>query len=920
MKRIYILIIFSMFINGVFYAHDPLIHKYITQQGWLLVKNQYSSVQFSAMDGRVGEWWLGNWDGTGPWQIGKIVTGAKREDEEDVMYWYSQFGNATSTHFWDPTDFSCDQDPDNTKIPIVTYCYENSYVKAKNYWRGKKFANDDWLVIAVPVLSGPNISSPNYYRLFLRYDDLANVYKYNQIYVTHLTPNSFPPIPQITYDPPRPLMDFELQGGTRGRIENIVWEIVGRICHLIGDAGVPAHTHNDIHTFGSDADSFEEYMIDDGQFQSYDWQDAKLQSSIDRLGSDVVTPFSSSDPLKFFIYTTNQIADRFPTMECDGDEDYTHADFGGQYWRYVTPYIANINELSVPYRSRPVTDIVNQRTAEYAFLYSIRSVGGFLWHVFNRFGISITPPPVISSLVQSPPALCPGSYSTITCNLSQGGNNTYSWSYQHKPNNVTATFNGNTATLYRNNGSPGASPSSETFGITCVVSNQYGSTSKTIEPFLPLNCSGGGCPWLYVYNSDSSSYIADNNLLHRSEFSDFVGTNIQDLYKLQVKPSFYNENKCSLIIKETEQDTNYYNSIKLYAVDHPIGTEIGITENNDIVMYDNSSVESTDDANLNGNQNITDLIQYYYQGKKVVSGNQNDSLFAHFNEATQMKRLTNYKNKYSYLFAKGTIDSLALIGEVGYDTRLPINPAVKDYAGYISINTANDNYQKVFARRENLSKTIIPFSNSGDVISTIDVNWYRDFQLSYFSVVPIIYNGFQITEMPLIEAEHSLIGDQIIDLLLDDTNYVKLDSSAILKLKFDNIDEPSSGMIRDYVIYAQGRYSGTLTSGFVNKGSDNPKKIDKLYENQPVKYELHSNFPNPFNPKTIIKYDIPKNSFVKIVIYDVLGRVVDVLVNNFKTRGEHEVAFDGTKLASGIYIYRMESANFVESKRMVLIK
>lgn len=88
----------------------------------------------------------------------------------------------------------------------------------------------------------------------------------------------------------------------------------------------------------------------------------------------------------------------------------------------------------------------------------------------------------------------------------------------------------------------------------------------------------------------------------------------------------------------------------------------------------------------------------------------------------------------------------------------------------------------------------------------------------------------------------------------------------------------------------------------------------------PVKFELAQNYPNPFNPITRIKYSVPKQSFVSIKIYDVLGREVKTLVNEMRTAGNYEVDFNASYLASGVYFYRMESGDFTDVKKFVLLK
>jgi hypothetical protein len=83
---------------------------------------------------------------------------------------------------------------------------------------------------------------------------------------------------------------------------------------------------------------------------------------------------------------------------------------------------------------------------------------------------------------------------------------------------------------------------------------------------------------------------------------------------------------------------------------------------------------------------------------------------------------------------------------------------------------------------------------------------------------------------------------------------------------------------------------------------------------------LHQNYPNPFNGTTIINYQIKSSSYVSLSIYDMLGKEIKVLVNEIKQPGIHSVEFDANDLPSGVYLYRLNSGNFSETKRLVLIK
>jgi len=94
----------------------------------------------------------------------------------------------------------------------------------------------------------------------------------------------------------------------------------------------------------------------------------------------------------------------------------------------------------------------------------------------------------------------------------------------------------------------------------------------------------------------------------------------------------------------------------------------------------------------------------------------------------------------------------------------------------------------------------------------------------------------------------------------------------------------------------------------------------KSISNTPSTYLLLQNYPNPFNPTTVISYQIPQQGFVTLKIFDVLGREVATLVNEEKPAGRYEVNFNAVGLASGVYIYRMKVNDFIESKKMILLK
>jgi hypothetical protein len=88
----------------------------------------------------------------------------------------------------------------------------------------------------------------------------------------------------------------------------------------------------------------------------------------------------------------------------------------------------------------------------------------------------------------------------------------------------------------------------------------------------------------------------------------------------------------------------------------------------------------------------------------------------------------------------------------------------------------------------------------------------------------------------------------------------------------------------------------------------------------PEDYALYQSYPNPFNPSTTIKYSIPYSDIVNIKVFDILGREVAVLINEYKTAGTYSIEFNASRFSSGVYFYQLHSGNYFETKKMVLLK
>lgn len=96
--------------------------------------------------------------------------------------------------------------------------------------------------------------------------------------------------------------------------------------------------------------------------------------------------------------------------------------------------------------------------------------------------------------------------------------------------------------------------------------------------------------------------------------------------------------------------------------------------------------------------------------------------------------------------------------------------------------------------------------------------------------------------------------------------------------------------------------------------------VNPIGSNIPKEYALHQNYPNPFNPQTTIKFDLAKASNVKLEVFNSIGQLVQTIYNGFKPAGYYEATFNAANLTSGIYFYRLTTDNFVQTKKMSVVK
>ena len=130
--------------------------------------------------------------------------------------------------------------------------------------------------------------------------------------------------------------------------------------------------------------------------------------------------------------------------------------------------------------------------------------------------------------------------------------------------------------------------------------------------------------------------------------------------------------------------------------------------------------------------------------------------------------------------------------------------------------------------------------------------------------------------------------------------------------------------VNSIVIEENGnRWIGTAYGGVLTYYQGKIVSVENYTDTRyqiPDKYLLYQNYPNPFNPSTKIRFRISNSGFVSIKVYDILGREVTTLVNDEKPAGIYEVSFDASELSSGVYFYKLRTGNYIQTKKMVLLR
>jgi hypothetical protein len=286
---------------------------------------------------------------------------------------------------------------------------------------------------------------------------------------------------------------------------------------------------------------------------------------------------------------------------------------------------------------------------------------------------------------------------------------------------------------------------------------------------------------------------------------------------------------------------------------------------------------------------------------------------------------------------------------------------------YINFNTGdrNDNKLVVF---DDINQSLAIFGDDGSFVCEFDLEVYVDSVLALYE--SFTYNILDSNTVAIYLADRNTAGVRLFHLSFDnqltDINYLNLGDrlnvginkvfySALLGLWAIDYREPALYLLApdlsralneislpdfdvlslDYpfnicelpdriVIFEDAdRQKGVISFALSQPHAKDTPRADEV--ERPLVYALDQNFPNPFNPNTIIQFSLAEPAYTSIVIYNLLGQHVKTLIDDFKPAGEYSIKWDGKNerdesVATGIYFYRIKSGDFIDTKKMLMLK
>jgi hypothetical protein len=497
--------------------------------------------------------------------------------------------------------------------------------------------------------------------------------------------------------------------------------------------------------------------------------------------------------------------------------------------------------------------------------------------------------PMIASFTQNPVPIYKGTSGYVDVNLSQGnGTINYSWISEDQPSYITISAQGDRWHITYLNTKTGDDPKAPVWTFGCTVSDPNFPGWSHTQYFNPsLNSDPNGCPTLAF---EQNGVLLNENPLLITSLSN-PGVDITDFYLINTPLTPVN-NRINLTIHEPQTEHTWLDNVELIETRVSDDEQIAVSNDGKVINYRgiipasiilNRETDITEQLNAIDSMSVSlklgDVITISLNTENIEDDG--DAVIAGEEGPIATKRIP------------------AMTMKINSET----NTEVKDER----ISEKEIPIEFFLRPNKSIVSRKIPNLNKGNIEITIN----KELTIDYFVFVTNLLTARTRT-LSLQSATHNVSGDIITALNNTDQNYAEIYPSEQINLSFQ------AGIIpgrKAYILKTTGRYETDTAS--VGRNSNLAKQNETVI---PTENMLYDNYPNPFNPTTIIKYALKDDAVVSLKVFNTLGEEIKTLVNEMKTSGYYQIEFDASGLASGIYIYRLHAGDFVSTKKMLMIK
>ena len=411
------------------------------------------------------------------------------------------------------------------------------------------------------------------------------------------------------------------------------------------------------------------------------------------------------------------------------------------------------------------------------------------------------------------------------------------------------------------------------------------------------------CPFLYVWTG--AEFELENTLLTHASFAP-KGQVVTDYYLLQ-KSLVEKDNQYMFQLREIEDELSYVDDMELLVVDHPLGTKVAVTPEGQIMAADAifEPVAATDHEGADVLSQILDRDGNFFSSSGP----------GHLVMTFRLPEKP-IKNNLVVTAGPGGGGGCDPKGPGGGGIVTPRGGDEETFEVWTVIEEANGNWIEL------TEATPRPFNilthqlvDAGSIQLNeefrVRISWSQGYLTDEISFYTVSDQFPIITSRKLSSVFHSN-GTQVKEVVsAEDGEFATLVMGERLDIYFPAGDLPLlEGYKRDFVVRASGY--------FIPPGQD-------MLAALPLEFRLFDNYPNPFNARTELRYTLPKTSHVELSIINTLGQKVTTLVDDFKSAGTHSVIWDGRNnvgetVASGVYFYFIRAGDYIETRKMTLLK